>query len=149
MSPSDSLSARLPFAFGLWESPSLDVSRRVGSLLFRVELSPRALLRTPGESCTHPDRSASKAALSEGAVSCLRRDMTGSASPPFRLFLSRGCKVHALSLRRIGPAALLPSQESYDSLRAFDAPLRREALTPHPGPATRLSGDYRDGTFTR
>ena len=38
---------------------------------------------------------------------------------PFRVLMSRGCKVHL----SIGPANLLPSQRSYDRLRAFDAPL--------------------------
>jgi hypothetical protein len=34
-------------------------------------------------------------------------------------------------------------------MRAFDAPLRRQGLSCRPGPATRRSGVYRGGTFTR
>ena len=49
----------------------------------------------------------------------------------------------------VGPANLLPSQRPYGLLRAFDIPLGRQALARHPGPATRRSGAYRDGTFTR
>jgi hypothetical protein len=64
---------------------------------------------------------------------------------PFRVLMSRGCKVHL----SIGPANLLPSRRPYDPLRAFDIPLRRQALAPRPGPATRRSGAYRDGTLTR
>jgi hypothetical protein len=44
---------------------------------------------------------------------------------------------------------LLPSHESYDALRALDAPLGREDLSSRLEPATRLSGDYRDGTDSR
>ena len=64
---------------------------------------------------------------------------------PFRVLMSRGCKVHL----SIGPANLLPSRRPYDLRRAFDIPLRRQALAPRPGPATRRSGAYRDGTLTR
>src|SRR2546422_7114816 len=116
-SPSDSRSTPRPFAFGLWARSSPDVGRRDGSLLFRVELSPRVLLPTPGESCSPPAEDDSTPSLA-GAVCCLRRDMIGSASPPFRAPMSRGCKVHAAHLDRIGPAALLPPAESYDSVEA-------------------------------
>ena len=40
-------------------------------------------------------------------------------------------------------------QEQYCSLKAFDTPLRHEDLSPYPESATRRSGAYRDGTFTR
>ena len=66
--------------------------------------------------------------------------MSGSALPPFRLLMSRGCKVH-LNVR---PADLLPSLS-----RAFDTPLGRWDLSPRLGPATGRSGAYPDGTFTR
>jgi len=84
MSPSDSLPARRPFAFGLWASPSPDVGRRVGSLLFRVRLSLRALLHTPGASCTLPVMTVTTFsphavttihAVLSGTVCCLRRGM--------------------------------------------------------------------------
>ena len=58
--------------------------RRDGSLLFRIELCPRALLRTP-RGVLHPPN--------QGAVCCLRRGMSGSATSPFRGLMSRGCKV--------------------------------------------------------
>ena len=142
-SPSDSLPARCRFALGLSVAFCPDEGRRGGSVLFRVRLSLRASLSTPEVSCA---RMQSHVPVSTDAVCCLRRDMSGSATSPFRVLISRGCKVHAFALR---PATLLPSQAPYSTLRALDAPLRRRALTPHPGPATRLSGDYRDGTFTR
>src|SRR6185436_13854491 len=136
--PSDSLPAPTRFALGLSGAALPDVGGRVGSLLFRARLSSRALLRTPGASCATPDLA--------HAVCCLRRDMTGSATPPFRVSISRGCKVHA---SRVGPAMLLPSQDPYGSLRALDAPLGRRDLSRRLVPATRLSGDYRGGTRTR
>ena len=71
--------------------------------------------------------------------------MNDSATHPFRAHLSRGCKVHF----DVGPTHLLPSRKPYGLLRAFDIPLRRKALAPRLGPATRCSGAYRDGTFTR
>ncbi len=114
-----------------------DVGCRVGSLLFRVEPSPRALLHTPGTSCTPP-------ALS-GAVCCLRRDMIGSALPPFRVSLSRGCKVHFM----LGPRLCFPPRPPYGGLRALDTPLRHGDLAPCPGSATRRAGAYRGGTSTR
>ena len=41
-----------------------------------------------------------------GAVCCLRREMSGSAGPSFRVFLSRGCKVRVmLGLRTCSPPA--------------------------------------------
>ena len=102
----------------------------------RVELSTPALLRTPDESCIPP--------VSMDAVCCLRRDMIGSASPPFRPLISRGCKVHAfaLGLRRCSP----PSPEGP---RVLDAPLRRADFAARPEPATRRTGAYRGGTYTR
>ena len=50
---------------------------------------------------------------------------------------------------RIGPEALLPSTGPYGPVRAFDAPLRRRDLSPHPEPATRRTGAYRGGAHTR
>ena len=49
----------------------------------------------------------------------------------------------------VGPANLLPSQRPYGLLKAFDIPLGRQVLTRRLGSATRRSGAYRDGTFTR
>ena len=104
MNPSDSRPARSCFTFGLSEPPLPDVrqgtalrGRRDGSLLFRIELSPHALLSTPRPSCAAP--------ISR-AVCCLRRDMSGSAGTTFRLLISRGCKVRLmLGLRtRLPPA---------------------------------------------
>ena len=143
-SPSESLPARCRFASGLSTALCPDEGGRVGPLLFRVRLSLRASLNTPEASCA---RMQSHAPVPTGTVCCLRREMSGSATSPFGLSISRGCKVHAFALK---PGPLLPSQQPYSRLRALDAPLRWEALAPvHPGPATRLSGDYRGGTFTR
>src|SRR5262245_65142935 len=72
--------------------------------------------------------------------------MIGSAVLPFRLFMSRGCKVHAFAL---GPQFCSPPLGPYGPTRAFDAPLRRRAFSPRPEPATRRTGAYRGGTFTR
>jgi len=94
--PSDSLPARATFALGLCSSPLPDVGRWVGPLLFRAGLSSHALLSTPGKSCAAPG---------SHAVCCLRRDMIGSAFPPFGSLVSRGCKVHpfGLGLRLCSP----------------------------------------------
>src|SRR6267142_5315508 len=93
-----------------------NVGRRDGSLLFRTELCPHALPHTPRASCTPPD-------ILADAVCCLRRDMSGSATRPF------GCLCHeAVGFANAGPANLPPSLESYNSKRAFDAPLRHRGL---------------------
>ncbi len=71
--------------------------------------------------------------------------MIGSANPSLS-------GIHVTGLQGsldVGPAALLPSQEPYGSLRALDAPLGRGDFAPRLEPATRRSGAYRDGTFTR
>src|SRR6476659_2164078 len=52
-------------------------------------------------------------------------------------------------LSYVGPADLLASRQSYNRLRAFDAPLKCRGLPRHPVPPTRRSGAYRDGTHTR
>lgn len=52
--------------------------------------------------------------------------MSGSAIPPFRDVLSRGCKVHLM----LGLRLCSPPQEPYGSLRAFDTPLGRGDLSP-------------------
>jgi hypothetical protein len=137
MSPSDSLSTRPPFAFGLWRPPLPDVGCRVGSLLFRTWLSSCALFHTPGVSCVH---------RFSDTVCCLRRAMIGSATPPFGSYLTR----LQSSRFRIGPTTLLPLAWTHMGLSgALDAPLRRRGLSPRPEPATRRSGAYRDGTLTR
>jgi hypothetical protein len=135
--PSDSLPARLPFALGLWSPPSPDTGRWVGPLLFRAELSSHALLSTPGKSCAAPD---------SDAVCCLRRDMIGSAFPPFGSLLSRGCKVHPFGL---GLRLCSPCPRHTPSTRALDAPLGRRDLSRRLEPATRRFGAYRGGTRTR
>ena len=154
-SPSDSLPARDRFALGLSAPPSPDVGSRGGSLLFRVRPSSHALPNTPGTSCASPDPSASTAsphaattihAAPTGAVSCLRREMGGSAIPPFRGHLSRGLRASRI---RIGPATSLPSAAGDTAVRAFDAPLGRRDLSLRLGPATRRTGAYRGGTPTR
>ncbi len=137
MDPSDSLPARAPFRLRLIGVASSDVDRRVGPLLFRVRLSPHALLHTPGTSYTPP-------ALA-GAVCCLRREMSGSTNPSLSGFNVTGLQ----GSLNVGPAALLPSQEPYGSLRALDTPLGRRDFAPRLEPATRRSGAYRDGTLTR
>jgi len=135
--PSDSLPARTPFALGLWEPLSPDVGRRVGPLLFRVELSSHALLSTPGKSCAAP--------LSD-AVCCLRRDMIGSAFPPFGSLISRGCKVHpfGLGLRLCSPRPRHTPRRGLLTLRCGHRDLSRRLE-----PATRRFGAYRGGTRTR
>ena len=112
--PSDSLPARLPFALGLWAPPSPDVGRWVGPLLFRVGLSSHALLNTPRKSCAAP---------ASGAVCCLRREMIGSAFPPFGSLLSRGCKVHpfGLGLRLCSPRPRPTPRRGLLTLRLADA----------------------------
>src|SRR5215204_3114493 len=94
--PSDSRFARRCFALVLSAPLRPDSGCEDGSLLFRARPSSHALLRTPEVSCTAPVSSAG---------CCLRRDMSGSATSPLRVFLSRGCKVHAraLGLRRCSP----------------------------------------------
>jgi hypothetical protein len=79
------------------------------------------------------------------AVCCLRRDMSGSAIPPFGAYLTRlQGSLHA------GPAKLLPSHvPPMRDARAFDTPLSRRDLAPRPGSATRRTGAYRGGTSTR
>ena len=101
--------------------------RRGGSLLFRARLSLRAVLHTPGASCAPPTLAR--------AVCCLRRDMTGSAAPPF------GSYVTGLQgSRDVRPATSPPSRVPYGTRRAFDAPLVRWSLPPRLEPATRRLG---------
>src|SRR3989442_2207875 len=69
------------------------------------------------------------------AVCCLRRDMTGSTTPPFGSYVT-GLQRFTL----VGPAALLPLDEAYTPSSAFDAPLRRQDLSRRPEPATRRTG---------
>ena len=82
---------------------------------------------------------------SPDAVCCLRRDMSGSASPSLS-----GCHLTRLQgSLDVGPAALLPSHSPYSELMALDAPLGRGDLAPRLEPATRRTGAYRGGTLTR
>jgi hypothetical protein len=137
MSPADSLSARRDFAFGLYAPPSPNVGRRGGSPQFRTRLSLRALFRTPEASCATP-------VLTRSLLPSPRHDGLGRF--PFRVPISRGCKVHAFAL---GPQVRSPHPKPYGFGRAFDAPLGRSDLSSRPEPATRRSGAYRGGTCTR
>lgn len=137
MGPSDSLSTRRDFTFRLYPPPSPDVGRRGGSPQFRLRLSLRALFFTPGASCASP---VSKRSL----LPSPRHDGLGHS--PFRVPISRGCKVHASAL---GPQGRSPRSKPLGSSRALDAPLRRRHLCRRPEPATRRSGAYRGGTSTR
>ena len=137
MGPADSLSARRDFALGLYPPPSLDVSRRGGSPQFRFRLSLRAVSSTPEASCASP-------ACGRSLLPSPRNDRLGHL--PFRVPISRGCKVHALAF---GPQLRSPRAWPYGHGRAFDAPLRRRRLRHRPEPATRRSGAYRGGTSTR
>ena len=78
-------------------------------------------------------------------VCCLRRDMIGSATPPFGAYLTRlQGSLHA------GPADLLPSHGLHTkTAKACDTPLSRRDLAPRPGSAARRTGAYRGGTHTR
>jgi hypothetical protein len=137
MGPADSLSTRRDFALGLYPPPSLDVSRRGGSPQFRIRLSLRAVSHTPEASCAPP-------ACRRSLLPSPWNDRLGRF--PFRVLISRGCKVHALAF---GPQLRSPRVEAYASSRAFDAPLRRLPLGRRPEPATRRTGAYRGGTSTR
>lgn len=92
---------------------------RGGSLLFRTGLSLRALLCTPEASCVPPSLA--------DAVCCLRRDMSGSATSPFRLFVSRGCKVHAFAL---GPQACSPPADRTADV-GLSTPRSDGGISPH------------------
>jgi hypothetical protein len=94
---------------------------RIGSLQFPSRPSLRAVFRTPEVSCAPPV---------PGTVCCLRPEMTGSATSPFRVPISRGCKVHALAF---GPQLCSPRAGPHGPGRAFDAPLRHGDLSPVPG----------------
>ena len=104
---------------------------------FRIRLSLRAGFHTPEASCPPPAHRGS-------LLPSPRSDGLGHF--PFRVLLSRGCKVHALAF---GPQVCFPRARPYGLGRAFDAPHRRRHLGRHPEPATRRSGAYRGGTYTR
>jgi len=61
----------------------------------RDRCDERAVLPPPRASCVDPV---------SNAVCCLRREMSGSADPPFRVPMSRGCKVRFM----LGPQACSP-----------------------------------------
>lgn len=126
-----------PFHHRLIEAAFARRGRRGGSLLFRARLSLRAVLLTPGVSCAPP--------VLARAVCCLRRDMTGSAAPPFGSYLTR--LQGSLDVR---PATSPPSRTPYSARRASDAPLGPQESLPAPGACyatPRLA--YRGGTSTR
>ncbi len=137
MGPSDSLSTQRDFALGLYPLPLPNVGRRGGSPQFRIRLSLRALFPTPEASCALP-------VLGRSLLPSPRHDGLGHF--PFRVPISRGCKVHAFAL---GPQVRSPRAKPYGLRRAFDASLRRLSLPRRPKPATRRSGAYRGGTSTR
>ena len=136
--PSDSLSTRQDFTFRLYPPPSPDLGRRGGSPQFRNRLSLRALFSTPGVSCAPPGLP------KRSLLPSPRHDWLGHS--PFRVPISRGCKVHASAL---GPQGRSPRVKPLGFTRALDAPLRRRHLCRRQEPATRRSGAYRDGTSTR
>lgn len=138
MSPSDSLSTRRDFTFRLYPPPSPNVGRRGGSPQFRTRLSLRALFHTPGVSCAPPELP------KRSLLPSPRHDWLGHST--FRFPISRGCKVHASAL---GPQGRSPHAKPLGLRRALDAPLRCRPLGRHPEPATRRSGAYRGGTYTR
>ena len=128
MGPSDSLSTRRDFAFGLYPPPLPNVGRRGGSPQFRIRLYLRAVFHTPEASCAPP-------VLGRSLLPSPRHDGLGHF--PFRVLLSRGCKVHALAF---GPHLCSPPQRPDGPLRAFDAPLSPMDLATEPKPATRRPG---------
>ncbi len=98
MDPSDSRPARSAFAFGLYGPPSPDSAPGTG-----LSCSASNSVRMP--SSIPRGRPASLRSFSD-AVCCLRRGMSGSASPTFRVLISRGCKVRLmLGLRTCSPPA--------------------------------------------
>ena len=138
MSPSDSLPARTRFAFGL-SGPLRRTSAAGEGLSCSVS----------GWRCVPPSLPRGRPASLRLGFRCSRspsprRERLGH--PPFRAFISRGCKVHASALR---PTALLPCQQPDGCRRAFDTPLSKGILGPRPGSATRRAGAYRGGTPTR
>ena len=134
--PSDSLSTRQDFTIGLYPPPSPDVGRRGGSPQFRTRLSLRAVFPTPEASCLPPG-------LGGSLLPSPRGDWLGRF--PFRVHISRGCKVHFV----FGPQVCSPRARPYGPGRAFDAPHRRRPFERRLEPATRRSGAYRGGTLTR
>jgi len=137
MGPSDSLSTQQDFALGLYPLPSPDVGRRGGPPQFRIRLYLRAVFLTPEASCASP-------VPRRSLLPSPRHDGLGHF--PFRVPISRGCKVHALAF---GPQACSPRSQPYSCSRALDAPLGRHPLGRRLEPATRRSGPYRGGTYTR
>ena len=103
MNPSDSRPARSAFAVGLYGPPSPDLAAGTG-LSCSASNCLRMLSSLP-RGCPAPLRSVA------GAVYCLRRDMSGSANPTFRVFISRGCKVRLmLGLRTCSPPTSLTAR---------------------------------------
>jgi hypothetical protein len=137
MGPSDSLSTQRDFAVGLYPPPSPNVGRRGGSPQFRIRLYLRAVFPTPEASCASP-------VPQRSLLPSPRHDWLGHF--PFRVPISRGCKVHALAF---GPQVCSPRAQPYSYGRALDAPLGRHPLGRQLEPATRRSGAYRGGTYTR
>jgi hypothetical protein len=112
--------------------------RRGGSLLFRTRLSLRAVFPTPGVPCAPP--------VLPRAVCCLRRDMTGSATPPFGSYLTR----LQSSRSRIRPAALLPSAEAIQLPEGFRRSAQTDGSHRTPGACYAAPRQaYRGGTPTR
>lgn len=111
---------------------------RVGSLQFRIRPSLPALFHTLGASCASP--------VLVSTLCRLRRDMVGSATPPF------GSSVTRLqsSRSRFGPVASLPSTEPCHPARAIDAPLGTRGSLHAPGVCFAAHWRaYRDRTHTR
>ena len=82
----------------------------------------------------------------QDAVCCLRRGMSGSAYPSPFGFL---CHEAARFTFRLGPPTCFPPSDLTATSGLWTSRLDNPALADHPGPATRRSGAYRDGTLTR
>jgi hypothetical protein len=119
-----------------------------GSLTLRTRLIARvfARRRPPGRVSPVPHQTVAACRLPypgrilcatgyPRTVCCLRRDMTGSAPPPFGSHLTR-----LQRFTHVRPTAWLPSSRPYGPLRAFDAPLNLWDLPLRPEPATRRTG---------
>jgi len=81
-----------------------------------------------------------------GAVCCLHRDLTSSATPPFG-FLSHEAAKFTLPHWARRFASLAQGHTALAGLSMLRSECR--PLGPHPEPATRRSGAYRGGTCTR
>jgi hypothetical protein len=82
----------------------------------------------------------------QDAVCCLRRGMSDSACPSPFGFL---CHEAARFTFRLGPSTCFPLSDRMATKGLSTSRSDDPALADLPGPATRRSGAYRDGAFTR